>query len=102
MPKQERRGQLPLELHFSDDHLGAASFAPSPGGDGSGLFSCSIGPVSEETVGELERAARTQTPIRLKFSEHPLLLDHVTVERKGPRTVRIVGRVVKGGTKGIA
>ena len=102
MTKQERRGQLPLELSFSDDHLGEASFAPSPGGDGSGLFSCSLGPLTEEAVGELERAARTQTPIRLKFSEHPLLLDHVTVERKGPHTVRIVGRVVKGGARGMA
>jgi hypothetical protein len=98
MPKQERRGQLPLELHFTDDHLGAASFAPSPGSDG-GLFSCSLTPVTEETVVELERAARTHTPIRLKFSERPLLLDHVTVERKGPHSVRIVGHVVKGGTK---
>ena len=32
MPKKERDGQLPLELTFTDDHLGAASFAPSPGG----------------------------------------------------------------------
>jgi len=98
MPKQERRGQLPLELQFTDDHLGAASFAPSPGSDG-GLFSCSITPVTEETVVELERAARAHTPIRLRFSERPLLLDHVTVERKGPHSVRIVGHVVKGGTR---
>ena len=98
MPKQERRGQLPLELHFTDDHLGAASFAPSPGSDG-GLFSCSITPVTEEMLVELERAARAHTPIRLRFSERPLLLDHVTVERKGPHSVRIVGHVVKGGTR---
>ena len=98
MPKQERRGQLPLELHFTDDHLGAASFAPSPGTDG-GMFSCSIAPVTEETVVELERAARAHTPVRLRFSERPLLLDQVTVERKGPHSVRIVGHVVKGGTK---
>ena len=98
MPKQERRGQLPLELQFTDDHLGAASFAPSPGSDG-GLFSCSIAPVTEETVVELERAARAHTPVRLRFSERPLLLDQVTVERKGPHSVRIVGQVVKGGTK---
>ena len=101
MPKQERRGQLPLELHFTDDHLGAASFAPSPGSDG-GLFSCSISPVTEETVVELERAARAHTPIRLRFSERPLLLDHVTVERKGPHSVRIVGHVVKGGSRDTA
>lgn len=102
MTEQERRGQLPLEFHFSDDHLGAASFTPSTGGDGSGLFSCSLGPLTEETVGELERAARAEMPIRLKFSEHPLLLDHVTVERRGPHTVRVVGRVVKGGARGTA
>jgi hypothetical protein len=101
MPKQERRGQLPLELHFTDDHLGAASFAPSPGSDG-GLFSCSIEPVTEETVAELERAARARTPIRLRFSERPLLLEHVTVERKGPHSVHIVGHVVRGGTRELA
>jgi hypothetical protein len=98
MPKKERDGQLPLELTFTDDHLGAATFAPTPGSDG-GLFSCSIGPLTDETVSELLRAARTQTPIRLHFSERPLLLDHVSVERKGPHSVRIVGHVVKGGTR---
>ena len=98
MPKKERDGQLPLELHFTDDHLGAASFAPAPGSEG-GLFSCSIGPLTEETVGALVRAARTKTPLRLRFSERPLLLDHITVERKGPHSVRIVGHVVKGGTR---
>jgi hypothetical protein len=97
MPKKERDDQLPLELHFTDDHLGAASFAPSSGSDG-GVFSCSISPVTEEAVGELEQAARAQTPICLRFSERPLLLDHVTVERRGPHSVRIVGHVVKGGT----
>jgi hypothetical protein len=55
--------------------------------------------VTEETVVELERAARAHTPIRLRFSERPLLLDHVTVERRGPHSVRIVGHVVKGGTR---
>ena len=101
MPKKERDGQLPLELHFTDDHLAAATFAPSPGSDG-GLFSCSIGPLTEETVSALMRAARTQTPVRLRFSERPLLLDHVTVERKGPHSVRIAGHVVKGGTREMA
>jgi hypothetical protein len=98
MPKKERDGQLPLELSFTDDHLGAASFAPSPGSDG-GMFSCSLGPLTEETVGELVRAARAHKPIRLKFSERPLLLEQITVERKGPHSVRIVGQVVKGGTR---
>ena len=98
MPKKERDDQLPLELQFTDDHLAAASFAPSPESDG-GVFSCSISPVTEETLGELERAARTQTPVCLRFSERPLLLDHVIVERKGPHSVRIVGHVVKGGSR---
>jgi hypothetical protein len=101
MPKKERDGQLPLDFSFTDDHLGAASFAPSPGSDG-GLFSCSLGSLNEETVGDLMRAARTQTPVRLRFSERPLLLDHVTVERKGPHSVHIVGHVVKGGTREMA
>ena len=97
MLEEKRRGQLPLELCFREDDLRAASFAPIPGSEG-GLFSCSIGSLAEEVVAELERAARVDTPIRLRFSEQPLLLDHVIVERKGPHSVRIVGRVVLGAT----
>jgi|SRR5688572_22786517 hypothetical protein len=97
MTQEKRRGQLPLELCFREDDLRAASFAPVPGSDG-GVFSCSIGSLTEEVVAALERAARVDTPVRLRFSEQPLLLDHVTVERKGPHSVRIVGRVVLGAT----
>jgi hypothetical protein len=94
MQEEQYRGQLALELHFRDEQVKTASFAPVAGGN-SGLFSCSLGPLSEADVGELERAARLDTPIRLRFSEYPLLLDQVTVERKGPQSVRIVGRVVR-------
>jgi hypothetical protein len=95
--EEKHRGQLPLDLCFPEEQLAAASYAPVPGGEG-GLFSCSIGSLTEDIVAALERAARVDTPVRLQFSERPLLLDHVTVERKGPHSVRIVGQVVRGAT----
>ncbi len=95
MPR-EKGGQLAFELHFGDCKMGTASFAPTPGSS-QGLFSCSVGPLSDETIMALERAANAHTPIRLMFSD-PLVLDLVTLERKEPHSVRIVGHVVRTKT----
>jgi hypothetical protein len=96
--EQESRGQLALELNCDALEVKSASFSPGPGGEG-GVFSCSIGPVTDETVAALDRAAHTHALIRLLFSEHPLLLDLVTLERKAPQLVRIVGHIVQSGAK---
>ncbi len=96
--KQRRSGQLALELSCADFDLKSASFSPAPGGEG-GLFSCSLGQVSAETVAALDQAAQTHTLVNLQFSEHPLLLELVTLERKAPQLVRIVGHIVKPTAK---
>jgi hypothetical protein len=94
MPEQERRGQLPFDLHCAEEQVRSASYTPQPGGDG-GLFSCSVGPLADRDVASLERAVRDHTPVRLLLSEQPLLLTLVTLERRDPQSVRIVAHVVK-------
>lgn len=99
--ERERRGQLALELNCVGLNVKSASFSPGPDGRG-GLFSCSLGPVTDETVEALDRAAQTHTLVDLVFSDHPLLLDLVTLERKAPQVVRIVGHIVARTAKGAA
>ena len=96
--KQERPGQLALELHCEKYQVESASFTSRSGGEG-GLFSCSIAPVTDETFAALDRAARAQTPVSLWFSDCPVLLDLVTLERKAPQSVRIVGYVLRPHAK---
>jgi hypothetical protein len=94
---QGRHGQLALELDCRD-RVKSASFTPGPGGEG-GLFSCSIGPVTEETIATLDQAAQTHTLVSLSFSDQPVLLDLVTLERKEPLSIRIVGQLVRATTQ---
>ena len=95
----ERRDEgKTLELDFGTDYqISAASFAPGPEG---GIFSCSISPLAEETVASLDSAIHRKYPVRLLFPGHQaVLLDLVSLERKGAQSVRISGRVVVKGTE---
>jgi len=91
---QERRGQLALELDCTAHQVTGQSYMPAPGGAG-GLFSCSVGPLPNETLAALDEAARTHAPVCLLFDAKPLILEMVTLERKEAHRVRIVGTVVK-------
>jgi hypothetical protein len=82
----------PLELNLGDYNVNGASIGC--GRDGT-KFAFTIRAVSDATVTALERAAETRGSIRLLLPR-PLLLDLVALERKGPDTVRIVGRIVDG------
>lgn len=95
---QERRGQLALELDCSAHHVSGQSFMPAPHGGSGGLFSCSVGPLPNETLAALDEAARTHAPVRLLFDQKPLMLEMVSLERKEAHRVRIVGTVVKAET----
>jgi hypothetical protein len=92
---QERRGQLLLELDCTANQVKGASFSPAPGGGVGGLFSCSVGPLSDETLAALDDAARTNAPVCLLFDGQPILLQTVSLERKEAHRVRIVGPVAK-------
>ena len=95
---QARHGQLAFDLNCADYEVKDASFAPGLGGEGA-LFSCAIARVSNETMLALDRAARARTPISLWFSDCPVVLDLVTLQRKSPQSVRIVGHVLKPTAK---
>ena len=87
--EEERRVGTQLELKLADYEVRGASIAH--GVEGSS-FACTIGPVSDETMAALDRAAESHGTICLLFPR-PLLLNLVTVERKEPRRVRISGRI---------
>ena len=57
-------------------------------------FGCTIGPLSDETIAALDRAAESHATICLLFPQ-PLLLELVTLERREPQRVRLVGRITK-------
>jgi hypothetical protein len=99
--EEERRGQLPLDLDCANRHVMAASFVPGPD-EQAGVFSCVIGALSDETVAVLDRALQEHARVRLLFSDRALLLEFVTLERRGPQAVRIVGQLVAAAAKGAA
>jgi hypothetical protein len=96
--QQERHGQLAFDLNCADYEVKDASFAPALGGEGA-MFSCAIARVSNETMVALDRAARARTPISLWFSDCPVVLDLVTLQRKSPQSVRIIGHVLRPAAK---
>jgi hypothetical protein len=89
--KKERPIGTQLELKLADYEIHGASVGYN-GVDGS-RFACTIEPVSDETMVALDRAAETHGTICLLLPE-PLLLELVTLERKGPQRIRIVGRML--------
>jgi hypothetical protein len=87
--KEERHIGSQLELKLADYEVRGASMAH--GVDGSS-FACTIGPVSDETMAALDRAAESHGTICLLFPQ-PLLVELVALERREPQRVRIVGRI---------
>ena len=66
-------------------------FEPAPNGGEGGLFSCAVGPLPDYLMAALDEAARTHAPVRLWVYRQPILLEMVTLERKEPQRVRIIG-----------
>jgi len=99
--EQESRNQLALELNCDALEVKSASFRPGPGAEG-GLFSCSIGSISDETVAALDQAAQRHARVNLLFPDQPILLDLVSLERNAPHVVRIIGHTVKPTKKVMA
>lgn len=87
-------GQLTLDLDCSAYHVKGPAFAPACAGEQAGLFSCSVGPLPDDTLVALDRAASAHNPVRLLFNGNPLLLELVALERKDPQSVKIVGHVL--------
>ena len=88
-PKKERPIGTQLELSLADYEIHGASVGYSVEGSS---FACTLEPVSDETMVALDRAAESHGIICLLLPK-PLLLELVTLERRGPQRVRIVGRM---------
>jgi hypothetical protein len=82
----------PLELNCDDYRVTSASIAQGPSGT---IFRCTIGPVTDEMLANLEGAARSRAPVRLVFPKRPLVLERIDVKRVESGSVLIVGRVVR-------
>jgi hypothetical protein len=80
-----------LELNCLDYHVTSPSIGHSGGGS---VFECTLSPVTDETLAELEAAARSNRRIRFGFPKQPLLLESIEVVPIGRGRVRIAGRVV--------
>jgi hypothetical protein len=88
---EERQVGTQLELTLADYEVRGASMGHGVEGCS---FACTIGPVSDETMAALDRAAGRHDTIRLLFPQ-PMLLELVTLERREPQRVRIAGRISK-------
>ena len=97
-PQQEGDVAAQLELSVGDYQINGASIGFGPKGS---HFACTLGPVSDETLAALDSLVLTHGKVCLLFSK-PLLLDLVSLERKEPQRIRIVGRIteeVSGGSR---
>ena len=58
------------------------------------MFSCTLSPVTDETLKALDAAAVSDRRVRLNFPKQPLVLESIVLVRIGRGRVRIAGRVV--------
>jgi hypothetical protein len=89
--KEERNVGAQLELNLGNYQVRGASIGYGPKG---GAFACTVGPISDETMAALTRAVESRGTICLLFPQ-PLTLNLITLERKEPQAIRIVGRIVE-------
>lgn len=90
MPEKEPR-QLHFELDFALARIENASCTVSPAGE---ELSYSIVDLSDEQMAGLEHAAKGRSSILLVFASSRIEMDLVSLERRGPRFVKIVGHLV--------
>ena len=88
---EENGGATWLELNCSRYQLQAASISHSADGT---VFRCSCGPLSDDRVAAVHRAARDGTPVWLVFPESQVVIADVSVELAQPGWVQLEGRVV--------
>ena len=88
--KEERPAGVQLDLNLAGCQVIGGSIGYGPQGS---TFAFTVEPVSPETMAALDRAVERHETVRVLFPQ-PLLLDLVSLERKDPRVVRIVGRIV--------
>ena len=80
-----------LELNCAEYRVTSASAGHRHGGS---VFSCTLSPVTDETLKALDAAAVSDRRVRLNFPKQPLVLESIVLVRIGRGRVRIAGRVV--------
>lgn len=89
--EHEQSQETCLELSCSRHQLKTASINHGPRGT---IFNCSCGPLAEDELEQLGRAARDGTRVRLEFPDSEVILSHVSFVQEQPGWVQLSGRVV--------
>ena len=79
-----------LELNCADYQLKSASMSHGPDG---AVFRCMLGPVTEDVLAALERAAAARLEVRLVFANEPLRFVRIDLDRVEPGWIQFVGRI---------
>lgn len=88
----EETDDTTLTLRCPSELVSKATYAAMP--EDTGVFAMFLGPLPEDTIVALERAAQQKAPVLLSFNERPVLIDQLlTLERKNPQTVHLVGQI---------
>ena len=80
-----------VELKCADYQVTSASMGHTRAGV---VFRCTVSPLSDALIEQIEAAARANAMLRLVFPKERLLLERVDVKRTDAGTVRIAGRIV--------
>lgn len=90
--EEQLREQLHFELVFAQARVESASRTVSSKGD---ELSYVIADLAAEQIAGLERAVQEHVPVSLVLGNHAVVvLDLVSLERRGPRSHQIVGHVL--------
>jgi hypothetical protein len=89
-PHNQNEPAAQLELSLEHYDISGATISCGPEGT---KFACTLGPLADEALTALDHAAQSGGLLCLRFPQ-PLLLDLLALERKDPRRIRIVGRIV--------
>jgi hypothetical protein len=81
----------PFEIDCAAYRIQSASIGHGRKG---AVFRCTLSPVDDALVLELDRLARSGDMLRLAFPQRPLLLERIEIRRIEPGGVRLVGHVV--------
>jgi len=81
-----------LELDCVDYQLKSASISDGPDG---AVFRCVLGPLTEDVLAALERAAAARLEVRLVFATRPLRFARIDLDRVEPGWVQFVGRIAE-------
>ena len=81
-----------LELDCADYQLKSASISDGPDG---AVFRCMLGPLTEDVLAALERAAAASLEVRFVLANQPLRFARIDLDRVERGWIRFVGRIAE-------